>query len=100
MAAVKTIAVNVEKRFNTGDFESLKIEVSLWVGVSEEEDDVLIAEVALETCHAHILKARRDWDTKSYPRVYRFNTALGDGEVRMAASSMSEEADGDFDDEF
>lgn len=98
MATVKTIAVNVEKRFNTGDFESLKIEVSLWVGVSEEEDDVLIAEVALETCRAHILKARQDWDTNPPPRAYKFNTALGDGEVRMAV--ISEEADRNFDDEF
>lgn len=100
MATVKTIAVTAEKRFNTGDFESLKIEVSLWVGVSEEEDDVLIAEVALETCRAHILKARQDWDTNPPPRAYKFNAAIGDGEVRMAVPSMSEEADGDFDDEF
>ena len=100
MATVKTIAVNVEKRFNTGDFESLKVEVSLWVGVSEEEDDRTIAEVALETCRAHILSFRQTWDSIPPPRPYKFNAALSDGEVRMAVSKMEEEVDADFDDEF
>jgi hypothetical protein len=62
MTVVKTVAVGLQRKWDIGNYEMLQGEVSLWVHVSDEEDEDTIIQAAVQKCKYHLQKTCTEGD--------------------------------------
>lgn len=54
---IKSINVGVRKKFNTGNFESVDVEVNLSAEIGADEDEAAIAQYLIGVCKAQVKEA-------------------------------------------